>query len=122
MSARPISNDNNAFIDSELYVQHSGGGPLIGLRFAAKDLFDVSTDLECDAPSCKLPFAIELAAVYTQVSGHVTGYGQPTWRSTHDPAKETTPAVQVSMTAEQSLMHVRSLPLICFSQKRANQG
>ena len=65
MSARPISNDNNAFIDSELYVQHSGGGPLTGLRFAAKDLFDVSTDLECDAPNCELPVAIELAAVYT---------------------------------------------------------
>lgn len=43
MSARLIHNANNAFIDPELHVQHSGVGPLTGLTFAAKDLFDVST-------------------------------------------------------------------------------
>lgn len=96
-------------MDSELHVQHTSCGPLTGLSFAAKDLFDVSTDLECDALNCKFPVAIKLAAVYIQVSGHVTGYGQPTWRSTHDPAKQTSPAVQVSMTAEQSLIYVCNL-------------
>ena len=47
MSAKPVSNDNNAFIDPELHLQHSGGGPLTGLRFGAKDIFDVSSAAEC---------------------------------------------------------------------------
>lgn len=46
MSAKAISNDNKAFIDPELRVQHSSAGRLTGLRFAAKDLFDVSTILD----------------------------------------------------------------------------
>lgn len=46
MSARLANNDNNAFIDPELHVEHSGVGPLTGLRFAAKDLFDVSSAAE----------------------------------------------------------------------------
>ena len=30
-----------------------------------------------------------------QIKGHVTGYGQPTWYATHEPAIHTSPAVQV---------------------------
>ena len=29
-----------------------------------------------------------------QIEGYVTGFGQPTWRKTHSPAKATAPAVQ----------------------------
>lgn len=46
MSAKAFNNDNKAFIDPELRVQHSSAGHLTGLRFAAKDLFDVSTVLD----------------------------------------------------------------------------
>lgn len=54
MSTRSVKNDNNAFIDPELHVQHSGGGPLTGLRFAAKDLFDVSSAAESASRMCVL--------------------------------------------------------------------
>lgn len=43
-------------------------GPLTGLRFAAKDLFDIA--------------------------GHVTGAGNPDWLRTHAPARITAPTVQ----------------------------
>jgi len=45
------------------------GGPLAGLKFAAKDLFDIE--------------------------GHVTGAGNPDWLNTHSPAPRTAPAVQI---------------------------
>lgn len=45
----------------------SGQGPLNGLRFAAKDLFDVA--------------------------GHVTGAGNPDWLATHTPASRHSPVV-----------------------------
>ena len=49
------------------------GGSLAGLRFAAKDIFDVA--------------------------GHVTGGGNPDWARTHSPAKKTAPAVQALLDA-----------------------
>ena len=48
-------------------------GSLAGLRFAAKDIFDVA--------------------------GHVTGGGNPDWARTHSPAKKTAPAVQALLDA-----------------------
>src|SRR5215469_13101905 len=45
----------------------TGSGPLDGLTFAVKDVFDVA--------------------------GQRTGFGQPTWLATHAPAKTTAPAV-----------------------------
>ena len=52
----------NAFVpDSNAYLAGSHGGPLSGLTFAAKDIFDIA--------------------------GHVTGCGNPHWRSTHGPAE-----------------------------------
>ncbi|KAL3161478.1 hypothetical protein ABBQ32_010359 [Trebouxia sp. C0010 RCD-2024] len=94
MSTRSVKNDNNAFIDPELHVQHSGGGPLTGLRFAAKDLFDVS--------------------------GHITGYGQPTWRSTHDPAKHTSQAVQALLDAGADLAGKTHLDELAYSLNGEN--
>jgi amidase len=43
-------------------------GPLAGLTFAAKDLFDLA--------------------------GHVTGFGNPDWLASHAPAERTAPAIQ----------------------------
>lgn len=57
-----------AFIDHE-EAQLSGraDGPLSGLRFAVKDLFDIA--------------------------GHITGCGSPDWLETHGPAQATSPVV-----------------------------
>ena len=58
-----IGNDPlNAFCkDSEAYVQGAPAGPLAGITFAAKDIFDVA--------------------------GHVTGAGNPDWKKSHGPAE-----------------------------------
>ena len=48
-------------------LQGSGAGPLAGLTFAAKDVFDIA--------------------------GVRTGFGSPTWLNTHPPAEFTAPAV-----------------------------
>ena len=57
---RPIDDNLNAFCrDSDAYLP-GGDGPLAGLTFAAKDIFDVA--------------------------GHVTGCGNPHWKATHQPA------------------------------------
>jgi amidase len=52
-------------------------GPLAGLTFAAKDLFDVE--------------------------GYVTGCGNPDWRRTHQPAEGTAQAIRVLLDAGASL-------------------
>jgi amidase len=54
-------------------VQGAGAGPLHGLTFAAKDLFDVA--------------------------GHVTGSGNPDWERTHPPARRHAWAVQALLDA-----------------------
>jgi len=58
----PITNDPlNAFCkDSGAYLPGAASGPLSGLSFAAKDIFDVA--------------------------GYVTGGGNPDWKATHRPA------------------------------------
>lgn len=49
------------------------GGPLKGLTFAVKDIFDLA--------------------------GHVTGCGNPDWLATHAPAERTAPAVEALLAA-----------------------
>ena len=60
---RPPLNDTlDAFCtDTEAYLDGASGGPISGLTFAAKDIFDVA--------------------------GHVTGGGNPDWKATHPPAE-----------------------------------
>ena len=62
---RPPLNDTlQAFCtDTDAYLEGAPGGPLSGLTFAAKDIFDVA--------------------------GHVTGGGNPDWKATHPPAEHT---------------------------------
>ncbi|GIL59998.1 hypothetical protein Vafri_14638 [Volvox africanus] len=69
-SVRDPSDPYNAYIDKSLIVPGVAEGPLRGLSFAVKDLFDVA--------------------------GHLTGFGNPIWLETHPPATHTAPAVQVS--------------------------
>ena len=70
-----ITNDRlNAFCnDTEAYLPGSPAGPLAGLSFAAKDIFDVA--------------------------GHVTGGGNPDWKATHPPAERTAWVVQTLVDA-----------------------
>jgi amidase len=59
----------NAFCThSTAYLKGAASGPLAGLTFAAKDLFDIA--------------------------GHVTGAGNPDWLRTHAPAPRTAAVVQ----------------------------
>ena len=54
--------------DQDVHIEGSKGGPLSGLTFAAKDVFDIA--------------------------GFRTGAGNPDWLRTHPPAKTTASAVQ----------------------------
>jgi amidase len=59
-----IDDSLNAFCkDTDAYLEGAAGGPLSGLTFAAKDIFDVA--------------------------GYVTGGGNPDWKATHEAAKHT---------------------------------
>ena len=55
-------------VENHAALPGSGDGPLAGLTFAAKDVFDVA--------------------------GSRTGFGNPAWLETHPPAMSTAPAVQ----------------------------
>ena len=64
----------NAFCgDTDAYLAGAANGPLAGLTFAAKDIFDVA--------------------------GYVTGGGNPDWQATHAVATHTAWAVQVLVDA-----------------------
>jgi len=54
-------------------LQGSGQGPLAGLRFGVKDIYDIA--------------------------GHRTGFGSPDWLATHEAAKRTAPAVAALLAA-----------------------
>src|SRR5918992_3688700 len=64
----------NAFCkDTDAYLEGAAGGPLAGLTFAAKDIFDVV--------------------------GYVTGGGNPDWKATHEAATHTAWVVRVLLAA-----------------------
>jgi amidase len=70
----PVDDPFNAFCtDTEAFLPGAATGPLAGLSFAAKDIFDVA--------------------------GHVCGCGNPDWKATHESAKQTAWAVQVLVDA-----------------------
>ena len=70
--------DLNAFANLDVHVPGNPDGPLSGLTFAAKDIFDVA--------------------------GHVTGGGNPDWERTHGPAGRTAPTVQALLDAGATLV------------------
>lgn len=73
-TGRRVHDPLNAFCaHATAYLKGASSGPLAGLRFAAKDLFDIED--------------------------HVTGAGNPDWLSTHAPAARTATAVQVLVDA-----------------------
>ena len=73
-----ITDDLNAFASLDVHVSGAAGGPLSGMTFAAKDIFDVA--------------------------GHVTGGGNPDWQRTHGPAERTAPTVQALLDAGATLV------------------
>ena len=75
---RLITDDLNAFASLGVHVPDAPDGPLSGMTFAAKDIFDVE--------------------------GHVTGGGNPDWERTHGPAGRTAPTVQALLDAGATLV------------------
>lgn len=74
---------------AELTLPGAPEGPLAGLTFAAKDLFDVA--------------------------GFVTGAGNPDWLRTHGPATKTAPAVQSVVDAGATLVGKTHMDELAFS-------
>ena len=73
-SGSPPLDPLGAFVKvNHVALPGSGNGPLTGLTFAAKDVFDVA--------------------------GSRTGFGSPTWLNTHPPAERTAPVVQALLNA-----------------------
>ena len=69
----------NALVpESTAHLAGSDNGPLSGLTFAAKDIFDIA--------------------------GHVTGCGNPHWLATHGPAESTAWVVQRLVDAGASMV------------------
>jgi amidase len=71
---QPLVDNLDAFCkDTDAYLDGKPGGPLSGLTFAAKDIFDVA--------------------------GHVTGGGNPDWKATHPPAERNAWIVETLVNA-----------------------
>ena len=73
----------------EVNIAGAAEGPLAGLTFGAKDLFDVA--------------------------GFVTGAGSPEWLRTHDVAETTAPAVQALIDAGAKLVGKTAVDELAFS-------
>jgi amidase len=73
----------------DVHIQGAAEGPLAGLTFAAKDIFDVA--------------------------GYVTGCGNPDWARTHGPATATAPAVQKLLDAGATLVGKTITEELAFS-------
>ncbi|SDF88232.1 amidase [Limimonas halophila] len=69
-------------------------GPLAGLSFAVKDLFDVA--------------------------GHRAGCGNPTWKATHPPAETDAPAVRACLDAGAALVGRTVMDELAYSVRGAN--
>ncbi len=73
-SRRKIDDNLNAFCgDTDAYLEGASNGPLSGLAFAAKDIFDVA--------------------------GYITGGGNPDWRASHVAAEHTAWTVRTLVEA-----------------------
>jgi amidase len=78
----------------DIMARGSSGGPLAGLTFGAKDLFDVM--------------------------GNVTGAGNPDWLRTHGPATETACSIQVLLEAGARLVGKTITDELAFSLSGKN--
>lgn len=76
-------------VENHIAVNGAPEGPLAGLTFGAKDLFDIK--------------------------GVRTGFGQPDWLKSQQPAVSTAPAVQVLLDAGASLRGKTHCDELCYS-------
>ncbi len=72
-----MDNSLGCFIDPSLAIDGAGNGPLAGLSFSAKDLFDVA--------------------------GYVSHCGNPDWGRSHAPATATAPCIETLLAAGANL-------------------
>eukprot|EP01025_Chloroclados_australasicus_P028850 TRINITY_DN2862_c0_g1_i3.p1 TRINITY_DN2862_c0_g1~~TRINITY_DN2862_c0_g1_i3.p1 ORF type:complete len:470 (-),score=58.31 TRINITY_DN2862_c0_g1_i3:298-1602(-) len=79
----------NAFITKDMNIQLQEEGPLAGLTLGVKDLYDVE--------------------------GYVTGFGNPQWAATHDPATSTAPCVQTLLKAGVRLVGKTHMDELAYS-------
>lgn len=75
--------------DNQIALRGAADGPLAGLTFAAKDVFDIA--------------------------GSTTGNGHPDWLRTHEPASRTAPAVQRMLDAGAELVGKTIADELCYS-------
>jgi amidase len=83
----------NAFV-SVFTIAGAADGPLAGLTFGAKDIYDIA--------------------------GHVTGCGSPDWVRTHNAAETTAPAVQALLDAGATLVGKTHTDEIAYSLMGVN--
>jgi amidase len=86
----PFDDPVGAFcVENHAALAGAPQGPLAGLTFGAKDLFDIA--------------------------GARTGFGQPDWLRSHPPATTTAPAVQVLLDAGARLVGKTHCDELCYS-------
>ena len=81
--------DDLGALRMRLDLHGAADGPLSGLTFAAKDMFDIE--------------------------GLVTGGGNPDWLATHEPAKSTAPSVKACLDAGAHLIGIAIADELAFS-------
>ena len=92
-----MSDPLNAFIPhDQVLLPGAPEGPLRGLRFAAKDIYDIA--------------------------GHVTGCGNPDWLATHPPAAATASAVDRLLAAGADPADVRTPGAARFRARAEGRG
>jgi amidase len=79
---------------NRIELRGSGAGPLVGCRFAAKDVF--------------------------HIAGVGTGFGHPEWLATHEVPEATAPAVQMLLDAGADLMGKAQSDELCYSLSGEN--
>ena len=86
----PAGDRLGAFVATSAVARNgSSTGPLAGIRFAAKDLFDIA--------------------------GHVSSCGNPQWLDSHGPAEKDAPAVAALLDAGASLVGVTVMDELAYS-------
>lgn len=89
------NDDYGAFCrHTHVAITGSGKGPLAGLIFGVKDLFDIA--------------------------GHKTGFGSPTWLATHEPAKATSSLVKRLLDAGADMVGKTQCDDLCYSLNGEN--
>lgn len=89
------NDDYGAFCrHTHVAMKGSGKGPLAGLTFGVKDLYDIA--------------------------GHKTGFGSPTWLATHEPAKGTSSLVARLLAAGADMVGKTQCDDLCYSLNGEN--